>query len=405
VAVVALGVSQGEAAVGGPRLPLGGRRGEQRVREPPDQVLSRLGYERVPGRGRSLRLGAKDDDAEDCGCGCAEGSIARALGQEREMPLTQHPLRPLHGRLLGRRQAADDSRWVVPSANSLTVALGAAGPDHVEFGRTNPAAGILSKIGAVQGPGSAVSATLTSALLGTASGGFGATPVFYSGAVGCWWLVAEDHWCHEEDQPGADITLEDTDVDLLNDAWWKLYRYTRYIADYFNYHADAWDWDRLGCVLGRVFGDTGELPGPMWVAEGEVPGLAETVLDTGFMTMHTDVLAAVVDIRDYSGDDVSYGDWHCPTSEVAGVVLHEIVHACGAIDGLLPQHLAAYWRYRYRRDNELADQYCCQTDAFEFPSWDQAETTCDDILAFSRYIHTEGRTRSGSGCGLTSACA
>lgn len=42
--------------------------------------------------------------------------------------------------------------------------------------------------------------------------------------------------------------------------------------------------------------------------------------------------------------------------------------------------------------------------AIEVSAYDEVETTCDDILANSRYLGASGWTRSDVSCGLTTAC-
>jgi hypothetical protein len=234
--------------------------------------------------------------------------------------------------------------------------------------------------------------------IGAAVGRWGSPPVFYSGsATGCWWLVAEDHWCHDAtDEDTGDISLEQGDVDLLNDAFWKLNHYIQFVVDFFEDHASAWDHQLLGCVLARIMG--GGVAGPFWVAERDLGDgtRAETVPDTGFLTMSSMFMSAVRDYRDWTGNDSNNGDWNCPTAAVSGLLLHESVHACGALNELVNNLADAYFTFHYADFWGMTDTTCCQRTALS--SWDEVDVTCDDLDSRARFLFQSGWTRSDLPC-------
>jgi len=216
-------------------------------------------------------------------------------------------------------------------------------------------------------------------------------------------LIAEDHWCHDStDEDLGDISLEQGDVDLLNDAFWKVNHYMQFVVDFFEYHVNAWDYQMFGCVVARVMGLY--LGDPFTVAEGTLAtgAKASTVWSTRMLTMSSEFMTAVEDYRDDTSNDANYGDWNCPTAEVAGTLFHESFHSCGVASERLPYLANAYFRFRYKDQWGFTDPLCCQRSALS--SWDEDDVSCDDIDSSVLQLGYDGWTGSDLFCGTPASC-
>ncbi len=373
-----LGAGEGPRAAWVPRSPVGGVPRRERPRAGPGEWHERLGFDEASwskAAASAAGLGPAHE-AADCGCGCSNTGIASWLGRE---DIGASPVEAPSRRVLGAPLRAAGAGWWTGSVRGEWVAPGATGPDHAAFGRSNFAAALLAELGAVSGPLAAgPPAMLLGAFQTTPSGfGNGSTTTIASEATGCWWLVAEKHWCHDAtDEDTGDISLEAADVELINDAYDKLNKYLGYVYDYFRYHASAWDQQLSGCMFSRMMGQG--TAGPMWIAEATLRDAeaASTVPWTGFLTIDWEYLRQTIAYREDESNDASVGDWHCPTAEVAGLLIHEMLHSCGALWDPIIHLVSAYFRYRYARYWGFSDRMCCQQERLS--SWDQSENSCAD---------------------------
>lgn len=395
VAVVGLGARQ--------RLRVGGYARWERTRLYLEEKQQQLGFQ-LWGAGRlvpAVLVGSPARDG-DCGCGCGmlyeqrlgAESDTRSVGRDPAIALLP---------TLGQPQRAEPGDWVRQAAHSRPIPLGVSGPGHALFGRSNTAAVLPLIMGAGGLHGPVVQGATIGAWLGSSGNSDPSPRSAQAVTPSCLFMVAEDHWCHEaSDEDLGDISLEAADIDLINDAYWKLNHYIAFIEDFYLDHASAWDFLAIGpCALQRIVG--APYAGPVTIDENTssdymmvtAPSLPVVTIETVFMN-------AVLKFRDDTSNDARFGDWNCPTAEFAALLLHEIHHSCGAWSGLLPQLTQAFFQFCYRNFWDFTEVTCCQTKPF--PSWDQVDVTCETLLEHHNYMGDDPDSDEGIACGRAQSC-